>query len=96
MCFGWSWLDKNDHSVFGVYLANQDRHVDLEWPCVWTGIATRVSTPWYDKNDQCAFGMALVNREQRIVFDWPWRENNAQSMFGVALAGPNACPRKCG
>ena len=44
MCFDRPWRDKKDQSVFGVALVNQDRHVDLEWPCLRTGFATRVST----------------------------------------------------
>ena len=43
MCFDWAWLDTYDQSVFGVSLADQDRHVDLECPGVRVGFAKRVS-----------------------------------------------------
>ena len=71
MCFDRPWRGKNDQSVIEVALANQDRHVDLEWPCVRTGFATRVSTG--------PGGTKTIN----VRLEWPWPiEINTSSSTG--------------
>ena len=86
---------ENNQSVFGMALANQEQHSDLDTHENRNKHDICFKWPWRYKNDQCGFGVALADREQRIVFDWPWREKNDRSVFGMALANQYVCARKC-